>query len=607
MTGSPTRPAPPLAAGAFERTASDIDAALLQWLADPAHGRGHGHLAASLLGRLGASCREAGLEGLAIVLELLRDSLQLMAEFDGDDLAEAQDWITRWREPVAAGLSHPGAPAAVRAVSDFLRASPAPPAPEQLAQLEDLLRRSPRDGHAGRREAAAVPAAVPVTVPAAVPTAGGAAMSSVSVEDDDGASGPGPVPVRPVPADLLEPLTRQAGEALEGHGHLDEVWRAAQAGLEAWAAAQRRLEERLQSLEEALDRHVVHVQSRGVQPEGVPADSDPLELDRCHELQTLVRLAGDAAAQAQHHGQSARAAWQQGQPLLRSLGQALADQHRALLVQGHVPFADAADTLRRSLARAAAASGRPARLSIDGAQVRLDPQVLARLTALLSPWLASVASEGIEPARERAAAGKPVTAHVHLQVTADARHVTVACEDDGRPGPRPGETAPAWLAAVRAARGRCAWTRPEGGGRRLQLVLPASTRWLQALLVEAAGQVWALPGEAVVLALAAGQGRIGPGPVWHYSGREWPCHSLAAWLGLAVPPDEPAPKPAVLVQGCHGELALTVDRIIDSRELVLQPVEPLLQRLPGLAGAALQGDGGVTWVLDPAAMDPSPA
>lgn len=597
MTGNPIGTASPLAPGAFERTASDIDAALLQWLADPAHGRGHGHLAASLLGRLGASCREAGLDGLAIVLDLLRDSLQLMAEFDGDDLAEAQDWITRWREPVAACLSRPGAPAAVRALSDFLRASPAPPAPEQLAQLEDLLRRGPRDEHASRHEAA--------EVPAAVPRAGGTAMLSVSEEDDGGA--PGPVPVRPVPAGMLQPLIRQAGQALEGHGHLDEVWRAAQAGLEAWAAAQRRLDERLQSLEEALDRHVVHVQSRGVQPEGVPADSDPLELDRCHELQMLVRLAGDAAAQAQRHGQSARAAWQQGQPLLRTLGQALAEQHRALLEQGHVPFADAADTLRSSLARAAAASGRPARLSIDGAQARLDPQVLAGLTALLSPWLASVASEGIEPADERAVAGKPVTAHVHLQVTADARHVTVACEDDGRPGPRSGETVPAWLAAVRAARGRCAWTRSEAGGRRLQLVLPASTRWLQALLVEAAGQVWALPSDAVVLALAAGQGRIGPGPVWHYSGREWPCQSLAAWLGLAVPPDEPAPKPAVLVQGCRGELALTVDRIIDSRELVLQPVDPLLQRLPGLVGGALQGDGGVTWVLDPAALDTLPA
>lgn len=589
MTGSPTRPVSPLVPGAFERTASDIDAALLQWLADPVHGRSHGHLAASLLGRLGASCRAAGREGLAIVLDLLRDSLQLMAEFEGDDLAEAQDWITRWREPVAAGLGDPGDPAGVQALSDFLRASPVPPTAEQLVQLEGLLRQRPGEGPADRAEAVAGP------WESAEPAAAGDGSTSASVLR------------RPVAADELEPLTHRAGQALEGHGHLDEVWRAAQAGLEAWAAAQRRLDERLQALEEALDRHVVHVQSRGVQPEGWSAERDPLELDRCHELQTLLRLAGDAAMQAQHHGQSVRVTWQQGQPLLRSLGQALADQHRALLVQRQVPFADAADRLRGSLARAAAASGRPARLSIDGAQVPLDPEVLERLLALLSPWLASVAAEGIEPAAERAAAGKPATAHVHLQVMADARHVTVACEDDGRPGPRACERSAAWQAAVRAARGRCEWGQPPAGGRRLQLVLPASTRWLQALLVEAADQVWALPGESVVLALAAGQGRIGPGPVWHYGGREWPCHPLAAWLGLAAAEDDPAPKPAVLVQGRSGEVALTVDRIIDSRELVLQAVDPLLQRLPGLAGAALQGDGGITWVLDLAALDALPA
>jgi chemotaxis protein histidine kinase CheA len=81
---------------------------------------------------------------------------------------------------------------------------------------------------------------------------------------------------------------------------------------------------------------------------------------------------------------------------------------------------------------------------------------------------------------------------------------------------------------------------------------------------------------------------------------------LAAALGREAPPAEGGSWPAVLVQGHDGEFALLVERIVEARELMLRPLDPLLQRLPLLAGAAVQGEGEVLWVLDLAAIEVPP-
>lgn len=640
----------------FERTASEIDTALLQWLADPGHGRSHGLLAASLLGRLGASARGCGLEGLAIVLELLRDSLQLMAGFDGDELAEAHDWITRWHPPVAANLAAPGQPRAIADLAEFLRASPVPPTGEQVDALCRLL-------------AEPAPVGQAVAGPEADPA--GHAASDLLARDlpsipsrpqallDDDIGQPPPSAAVPaasaalderagsmVAADTFDQLVRRAAQALMHHGRVDELSRQADTHLAAWAAAQRRLDERLQALDQALDRHVVHVQGRD------GSSGDPLELDRCQELQTLSRFANEAAAEARQQAQGAREAMQLLQPGHRSLGQQLNEQHRELLAARLVPVQSVADRLRRGVALAAAAAGKPVRLQIDGAAM-IGADVLDRLVDPLLHLLRNAVQHGIEGADEREQAGKPAGGTVRLQFTQDPRRVRVVCEDDGRgvdlaavrhraetlglvaPGApaSPSELLRLLLLPgfstreavtslsgrgvgldfvadrVRAMLGRVELACPSGSGLRVTLSLPASGNLLHALIVEAGGHVCALPSESVSLALAAGQGAIEPGPepgaadVFRYAGRSWPCPVLAQWLGVAPAARAAGSPPVVLVHGADGEVALQVERIVDSRELVLQDIGPVLRRLRGLVGGTVRSDGGVVFVLDLPALE----
>lgn len=658
----------PLAAlrASFERTASEIDTALLQWLTDPGHGRSHGLLAASLLGRLGSAARGAGLKGLAIVMELLRDSLQLMAGFEGDELAEAHDWITRWHPPVAASLAAPGQPQATADLAEFLLASPVPPT---RAQVDELCRLLAKRGNDAPPEPAAAPVPSPSPSTFAAPPAGESpdlhprdlpavpTRPQTLLDDDIVLPAPSAVPPATAPVDeragsmvaagTFDQLVRRAAQALMHHGRIDELWRQADTQLAAWAAAQRRLDERLEALDLALDRHVVHVQGR----EG--GQGDPLELDRCQELQTLSRFASEAAAEARQQAQGAREAVQSLQPGHRSLGQQLNEQHRELLAARLVPVQSVADRLRRGVALAAAAAGRPVRLQIDGEAVMIGADVLDRLVDPLLHLLRNAVQHGIESADERDRAGKPAGGTVRLQFSQEPRRVRVICEDDGRgvdlaavrhraetlglvapgapaspsellrllllPGfstreavtPLSGRGVGLDFVAdrVRAMLGRIELACPSGSGLRITLSLPASGNLLHALIVEAGGHACALPSESVSLALAAGQGEIVPDDssgatrVFRYASRTWPCHALAGWLGAAPALPAQGPHPVVLVHGADGEIALQVERIVDSRELVLQDIGPVLRRLRGLAGGTVRSDGSVVFVLDLPALE----
>ena len=61
---------------------------------------------------------------------------------------------------------------------------------------------------------------------------------------------------------------------------------------------------------------------------------------------------------------------------------------------------------------------------------------------------------------------------------------------------------------------------------------------------------------------------------------------------------EATPRPLVLVRGDDGLVAIAVDRALDSREIVIKGLSPLLPPLPGVAGAAVLPDGGIGIILE---------
>lgn len=785
----------------FSLAAPEIDAALMQWLSEPASGARQAETAGTLFGRLAQASRLVGMEGAAIVFDLLRDTAQLGTELEGDDLGAVLGWLAGWQPPLGGYLDRPAEDTAVKDLAAYLASCPAALTGEQLDQLLELLRRPPvlppelqattvppsgpapladedislevpddvdpalfdaflndapgqletlgnavRALAEGRVELAALQEArraahtfkgsgnivgirgigrlahriedvldhavarrgeIPLalsrdleqavacldqmvyalrgeeaapedamawlerlgdwvraieqgtvdtltlqTLPAAlgppeVPAGAVAELEPRPASDRATAPSNAAMPSLRIGVDRLDRLVRRANQGLVHHGRLEEHTRRIEERLGQLESSNRQLRDRLRDLEIAIDRQGVTLQAH-VQTQG--SGFDPLEMDRYSELQALSRFASETAADEVEHAKAARAEAQLAVQALRKQGQELVEQHRELLGARLVSVRQVVARLRRNVIQTAAATAKEVRLDIEGEHVQIDTDVLDRLTEPLLHLLRNAVDHGIEPPDEREAFGKPRTGRVQLRFTRESQVIRVECRDDGRGLDlsaiheraielglleRGTEVAAAELARLillpgfstkneiteisgrgvgldvvadrlRGMKGRVDISTEALAGTTFTLQVPATTGLQHALLVQVDEQVYALPSDAVVLALAAGQGTLAVTPggtVFRYAGRELRYQKLAAWLGLPSSDAGSGARPVVIARGAHGEVALEVDRIVDSRDLILQDIGRLLRRVRGVAGGAFRPDGRLLLLLDVEALE----
>jgi chemosensory pili system protein ChpA (sensor histidine kinase/response regulator) len=509
-----------------------------------------------------------------------------------------------------------------------------------LARLGEWVRAI----HEGRVETLALdtlPAALASeTRPRALPDAASSAVLPAAPDE------PARATLR-IAVERLDRLVRRAGQALVHQGRAEEMVRQVEDRLGQIELANRALQDRLRDLELAVDRQGHGLQSRA-QAEGGLFDS--LELDRYNELQSLVRFTAEMIADEAEHAKAARAQVQTTVQALRKQGQELVEQHRELIGARLVPVRQVVSRLKRNVAQTARATRKEVDLRIEGEQMLLDTEVLDRLTEPLLHLLRNAVDHGIEPPEERVRAGKPPQGTVRLSFQRDSRTVTVTCADDGRGLDLPtiharaielellqrddpiGEAELARLILLpgfstrtevteisgrgvgldvvadrlRAMKGRIDIDSRAGQGSRFVLTVPATTGLQHALVVEIAGHPYALPSEGIVLALAAGQGQLAMTPQgleFRYAGQGYRYQKLGPWLGLPAGESGGEARPVVLARAGSGEIALEVDRILDSRELILQDIGRYLRRVRGVAGGAFRADGKLLFLLDLEALE----
>ncbi len=159
--------------------------------------------------------------------------------------------------------------------------------------------------------------------------------------------------------------------------------------------------------------------------------------------------------------------------------------------------------------------------------------------------------------------------------------------------------------AVRTAVGRLGGqvslrSRP-GEGTVVRFILPFTVMMTRVMTVEAGGQVFGVPFEAVVETLQIpreGVSAVGAARAFVLRGRTVPLLSLAEALDLpGAAAATGAAKAVVITVG--GQLgAFEVDRFGERLDVMLKPMDGLLAGMAGVAGATLLGDGRVLLVLD---------
>lgn len=303
----------------------------------------------------------------------------------------------------------------------------------------------------------------------------------------------------------------------------------------------------------------------------------------------------------------------------------------------------------RELARK---EGKEVTLSLGGEETEIDKALIERIAEPLLHLLRNAVAHGVEPPEVRRALGKPPAGTVSLTARQADDAVEIEVADDGQgidlagvrralvaSGRVDDEGAAALdetslfaalfepgvstrvaaddvagrgvgLDAVREAlerlHGTVSVTSRAGQGAAFTVRLPLTTVVQEALLFKVGGQVYAVPAarvdETVDVTIADVERAAVDAERLRVGERVLPLVRLGALLGLPPPPGQLERRAALVCTVDKFTFAVTCDKVIGPREIVVRPLGPLLGHLPLYAGATISGAGKVQLILDVARL-----
>jgi len=295
--------------------------------------------------------------------------------------------------------------------------------------------------------------------------------------------------------------------------------------------------------------------------------------------------------------------------------------------------------------------GKKLDLRMIGAETELDRQVLEMVKDPLTHMVRNCADHGIELPAERLAAGKAETGSIVLNAYHVGGHIVVEISDDGKGLDTErirakvlstGLATEAEIAAmsdqqihqfifkagfstatkVTSVSGRgvgmdVVRTNIEriggtielrsipGKGSRFIIKIPLTLAIVSALIVECAGERFAIPQINVVELVRAAKGgeqrieHLNDIPVLRLREHILPLVSLQAMLGLADARKKSDEAFIVVTQAGKQNFGIIVDRVFDTEEIVVKAVAPMLREISIYSGNTILGDGSVIMILDP--------
>jgi len=295
-------------------------------------------------------------------------------------------------------------------------------------------------------------------------------------------------------------------------------------------------------------------------------------------------------------------------------------------------------------------SGKQVELIMEGEETEFDKSVVEEIGDPLVHLVRNAVDHGLEDEQERIRSGKKPKGHVWLRAYHKGNSVAIEVEDDGR-GMDPEKLkqvairkgvitpeeanamderealdlifAPGFSSAekvtdisgrgvgmdvvktnIKNLKGSVNTQSEVGKGTKLTLTLPLTLAIIDALMVQIAGDTFAIPLDAVsettkieVEKLSDVNNR----KAVTLRGEVLGIVELSELLGLPQTMDEREVLPMVVIQDNDRRLGLVVDRLLERQEIVIKPLGQYLNNfnLKGLSGATIMGDGSVVLILDP--------
>ncbi len=380
------------------------------------------------------------------------------------------------------------------------------------------------------------------------------------------------------------------------------------------------------------------------------APSLRVEISRLDEL---LQLVGDlVVTRTRLHAALQQARLGEMSDPLNEIEHRLARQIRSLreavMRTRMVPLAEVFGRMPLAVRDLARREGKQVRLRLEGEHIEIDKSMVERLLDPLLHMVRNAVTHGLESPEERLAAGKEPQGVLLVRAESAGERVVIHVQDDGRgvdlkrvaarahalgllesPRPisaeealdfltRPGFSTRAQadmgagrgvgmdvvMTMVSNLGGELTLSTEAGRGATFTMSLPLSLTIFDAVLLEAGGERYAIPRDAVRRVLEIEARRISPveGGEWYaLEGQAVPLVRLARLFGLPETGGD-APPLGLLLASAEQPILLGVERLPGMQEIVMHAIHDPLVTSPGLAGATELGDGSVILVLDAGAL-----
>ncbi len=451
-----------------------------------------------------------------------------------------------------------------------------------------------------------------------------------------------------VRATLIDKLTNLAGELSISRAHMEQQQGVIKNNLGEMEQTIIRLHDQLRRLEIETEAQII---SHFGGLEETDAEFDLLELDRFSVMQQLSRSLMESISDLTNIEDSLKTTTRQSDTLLVQQSRIGAELQENIMRTRMVPFSRVSPRLQRIARLTARELRKQADFAIEGENIEFERTVLNRIVAPLEHMLRNAIGHGIEDAQTRKQAGKSSVAKITVNIAKEGAELIVKLSDDGaglnlaairqkaeeRDLIQPDTVVndhelmqfvlePSFSTAkmvtqlsgrgvgmdvanneIKQLGGNLRIFSKEGKGTTFEIRLPLSLTINQALLIHVGEETMAIPINHLdaVMRVPREQVMGDNDKVIHYKymDNDYNIFHLGELLGFskAVALDMPL-IPVLLVRAANNRVALLVDGIEGSKEIVVKSIGPQIGGIRWIAGASILGDGRVVIILDVPAL-----
>ena len=446
---------------------------------------------------------------------------------------------------------------------------------------------------------------------------------------------------------LLEELVNLAGESSILRARIEQGMSDFTGALDEMETTIERLREQLRRLEIETETQILHRHERNDGPQY--ENFDPLEMDRYNQLQQLSRSLTESASDMLDLKETLLFKARESETLLLQQARINTELQEGLMRTRMVPFSRLLPRLRRIVRQVSGELDKEIDFHVQNAEGELDRNLLERMVPPLEHMLRNAVDHGIEDVDLRRTYGKSATGRIDLRLTREGGDVVIEISDDGagidvetvreKAIERGLMAADAQLndeevlqfvlaagfstaksvtqisgrgvgldvvaSEVKQLGGSVNIVSRPGKGTRFVLRVPFTVSVNRALMVSVAEDLYAIPLNTIegIVLLSPDQLQAlysSDSKTFEYAGVPYRVRYLGQYLGREYRGTGGAQTsvPVVLVRSGDHAVAIHVDLVQGSREIVVKSLGPQFAGVGGISGATILGDGSVVVILD---------